>query len=223
MAKNNGKEGSPVDVYILSIGKEDSWKGTPLDVEEEQLKSEPTTTTASSTVSSDAGSTPEKKSKKEDKESASKVKDTLVNEKHKAINLNKSPFPKVSPPTRKELEAFTENKKASSPPSLLASPLVAPNSGEALSLKQSHSIEGSSIIENGGIGRGEVTAAALASQPPPSSPPPAGQISAEKESVGGGNGARKELEDAIQRIEAHIKVHILFKFKIKCLISHYTL
>ena len=222
MAKNNGKEGSPVDVYILSIGKEDSWKGTPLDVEEELIKSEPTTT-ASSAVSSDAGSTPEKKSKNEDKETASKVKDTLVTEKHKAKNLNKSPFPKVSPPTRKELEVFTENKKASSlPPPPLASPLVAPNLGEALSPKQSHSLKGSHILENGGIGREEVPAAAVVSQPPPSSPPPAGQISvAEKESVGGGgNGARKELEDAIQRIEAHIKVHILLKFRINCFISH---
>jgi hypothetical protein len=209
MTKQRGKENSPTDIYALSIGKEDSWKGTPLDAEEEQLKAEPTTiganTDAGAALSTDS-STPVELVNVKTIENSNKVEDNLTNNKEKARKLNKSPFPRVCPPTQRELEVFRKSPSPALPIPLAGEVAATPSSVEALSPI-------SAIVSPALVKEVENVVEQDPAETVVTSPP--SQLSASAADGGGGgggggNGARKELEDAIQRIEAHIKVTIKF-------------
>ncbi len=197
MAKQSGKDNSQVDVYVVSMGREDSWKGTPLDDEEEQLKKEPTNTGDNREASPPNG----KIESFPPAEKTSKLTEIPVDDlKDNGKKLGKSPFPRVCAPTQRELQAF----KKPPPPLPLPS-----SSGEATSPKLSNPVTSSPTTQ-------EVESTGEKELTPVTVPlPPQVQLSVPVATEGGGgNGARKELEDAIQRIETHIKVHkhILIKF-----------
>lgn len=183
------------DYCVVSIENGDSWKGTPLDVEEEQLKPEPTTT--ATTDEGDKASPPADKEESKHVEEAHKVNDKYINafnEVKKSKIISSSPT--VCPPSHNQVESF---QKTPPPPPPLA---AVARSKEALSPKSNVVVD--PLITNAAESAIDKEAGATAVSLPPS-PPPNQLLALAADS--GGNGARKDLEDAIQRIEAHIKVN----------------
>ncbi|KAG7675166.1 hypothetical protein Ndes2526B_g08024 [Nannochloris sp. 'desiccata'] len=191
MAKQSGRETRPIDVSVFSTETGDSWKGTPLDDEEEQLKAEPTAT--ASTDDGDKASPPVDKEEYTHVEEANKVEDTSINNIDKVNASKTSPSSRACSPIQKELEAF---QKSPPPP---CSPAAAASSREALSPKSTD--VGDFVPVQGVESAVEKEAGVTAVSLPPSPPPIQLLVPAADTSIG----ARKELEDAIQRIETHIK------------------
>jgi len=198
MAEQSGPENSPIDkIYVILMENDDSWKGTPLDVEEEQLNSEPTT--IASTDDGDKASPPVDKKEPNHVQEASKEEDKSFDTIDKEKTSGISPITTVCSPTHEELEAFQKS------PSPSPSPAAAASSKEALSLK-SNTVEDPVTMKRVESATEQEAGATVAVSLPPS--PPQNQLSALAADIGG-NGARKELEDAIQRIETQIKVNII--------------
>jgi hypothetical protein len=214
MTKPSGKENSPIDVYVLSIGREDSWVGTPLNGDEEQGKvEEPTTLYADGSTASTCPPVSVKNKDSKSVEEASKVIEIPFHSTNDVKKSRKAPFPRVCPPTQKELEAFRKSPPLPSPqqhPAATAATAAAASasSSEALSPISNTVLNSSPTKEIENYVEREPEVVSTASSPPPPPPPPSQQLSAapvEEVGNGSGNGARRELEDAIQRIEAHIK------------------